>query len=133
MLHHTAILTGSVSEPQQDVVERAHTNRGYKSYNGWHVAYHYMIDHDGDIKQLHDDCVRTGHTRNQEINLHSIAVVLEGNFSEEKLGAAQEHGLHTLIDTLQKKYPGAQVIGHRDASGTACPGNHISEDFIHSL
>lgn len=94
-------------------------------YTGYFVEYHYFIGRDGTVVNTRDERERTGHTRNETVNDHSIAVVLAGDFNTDELTTDQAHALRDLMLQLKRRYPSADLIGHRDASPTACPGAKI--------
>lgn len=77
------------------------------------------------MKQNRPLIARTGHTRNQEVNLSSIAIVLAGNFDEEYMTSEQLDATHKLIKRLDAMYHFEKIIPHREASATACPGKNL--------
>lgn len=92
-----------------------------------HIAYHFLIGKDGTVKQNRSLSERTGHTRNQPINLESIAIVLAGNFDIEEPNRGQLIAIRSLVKRLDSIYHFEKIIGHRDASPTACPGKHLDQ------
>ncbi len=126
MIHHTA----SESDIQSSSVEKNHAARGYAESNyGSHIAYHFLVGKDGSVKQNRSLSERTGHTRNQEVNLSSLAVVVAGNFEHEQPSAKQLDALKSLVAKLDKMYAFEQIIPHKEASPTACPGTHLVESL----
>lgn len=114
---------------QWDNVNGSHMRRGYDlSTMGSYIAYHYFVGTDGTIKQNRPETDRTKHTRNCYVNMNSIAIVLAGSFGEaDTVNAAQMKSLKKLTAEIQKRYgikPG-YVIGHKEASPTACPGANV--------
>ncbi len=92
---------------------------------GSHIAYHFLIGKDGTVKQNRPLIARTGHTRNQEVNLASIAIVLAGDFDKEDPTPAQLSALREKVAELDSIYRFEQIIPHREASSTACPGERL--------
>lgn len=125
---------------QLAAVENSHRAKGYPEspYTHEHVAYHFFIGTDGTTKQLRGIDERSPHTACDieypekctgapAINQQSVAIVLAGNFNADQPSAGQLRSLKTLVTQLQQRYGIAaqNVIPHRDASKTACPGQHI--------
>lgn len=94
-------------------------------FTGYGVEYSYFIGTTGNIVQTRDESERTGHTMNVEVNDASISVVVAGNFDIETPNRRELVALRKVVLDLQKRYPNAKVIGHRDASGSACPGANL--------
>lgn len=126
MVHHTAIAS-SQHEVQRAIVERSHARRYPESKLHSHIAYHFLIGRDGTIVKNRKLTERSGHTRNQDINLDSIAVVLAGNFEIEEPSRAQLASLRRTVRELRLAYPDIEIIGHRDASPTSCPGRNLEK------
>lgn len=100
--------------------------------NGWaDIGYHYVIrrsgltetgrdlDGDGDIEE------EVG-AHAYGFNRHSLGLCLVGGQGprgepESNFTAEQWTALRVLVRDLKARYPGAQVIGHRDVSDKACP------------
>lgn len=66
-------------------------------------------------------------TKNNDVNMKSVHVVLAGEFGTDIPPPAQVKAMTGLVTALQKKYGvlNENVIGHREASPTACPGKNI--------
>lgn len=125
---------------QLAAVENSHRARGYAEspYTHEHVAYHFFIGTDGTVRQLRGIDERSSHTACDveypdkckamaAVNQHSVAIVLAGDFNLDDPGAAQMAALKTLVTQLQRRYgiPSGNVIPHREASSTACPGQRL--------
>lgn len=106
---------------------------GRKEIEAWHFArgfveigYHYVIRRNGTIELGRQIDEQGAHV--QGYNSKSIGICLVGgldangkpdaNFTEEQMESAR-----ILCYGLQRKYKGAQVLGHRDIPGVAkeCP------------
>lgn len=94
---------------------------------GSHIAYHFMVGKDGTVKQNRSLYERTMHTRNSVINAESIAIVVAGNFQEEKPSAVQLAAVRTLIKRLDATYHFKEIMPHHEASPTACAGRYLEE------
>jgi 3D (Asp-Asp-Asp) domain-containing protein len=114
-------------DEQAGLVEKAHSSRYNESSLGSHIAYHFLIGKDGTVKQNRSLTERTGHTRNQVVNLESIAIAVAGNFEIEHPTDAQMQSITQLIARLDSLFHFEKIIGHREASPTACPGKYLME------
>lgn len=67
------------------------------------------------------------HTRNNEVNMRSVAIVLAGNFQEEEPTKAQIKALKETVANIraQSGIHSEAIIGHREASPDACPGKNL--------
>jgi N-acetyl-anhydromuramyl-L-alanine amidase AmpD len=131
------------------IVEGNHERRGYEhgELTTAHIAYHYFIGSDGTLVKNRSNDERTMHTRcgmdddhpdfdpdckgEQRINEESIAIVLAGNLDIEYATQPQMETLTALLNDLTThfKIPRGNVMGHRHASSTTCPGKNLL-DFI---
>jgi N-acetyl-anhydromuramyl-L-alanine amidase AmpD len=103
-----------------------------ESQLGYFVCYHYFIGTTGAVVQTRAGEERPGCTRNDYTNDHSIQVVVAGAFEHEKPTQAQLASLKKLVNGLQLRYkiPSNNIIGHKEASATTCPGKYMM-DIIH--
>jgi 3D (Asp-Asp-Asp) domain-containing protein len=123
VIHHTA----DDDEIQRDKTERTHSGEGYpESVYGSHIAYHFLIGKDGTVIQNRSLAESTQHTRNSEVNQKSIAIAFAGDFTKEEPDERQVMAGRELIVRLDKEYSFTQIIGHKDASPTACPGQNLT-------
>jgi hypothetical protein len=124
-------------------VEGLHRNKGYHQStiinpatgSGWHIAYHFLIGKDGTVLQARSVKDRSGHTScglgftkcvgEQNVNDNSLSISLAGDFTLEQPTKKQLASLKDLINRLDATYNFKRIIGHRDASPTACPGNNL--------
>lgn len=114
VLHHVGV-AGSFSA--QDI-HRMHLRNGWRG-----IAYHYYIRRDGTVYRGRPENTIGGHTSGY--NDRSIGVCFEGNFETETLTAAAYQAGLRLVAELQRRYPGAAVVGHRELTATACPGKNF--------
>ncbi len=90
------------------------------------ICYHFMIGKDGKTIQNRQPIARTGCTRNQEVNLSAISIVLAGDFDVEEPTEEQLTSLRALVKELDSTYHFKAIVGHRDASPSSCPGKYLS-------
>jgi N-acetylmuramoyl-L-alanine amidase len=103
------------------VIDRWHRERGFRK-----IGYHFVINRDGKVE--------TGRALN-EIGAHvegynaiSVGVCLVGGVDanqkpEDNFTPTQKTALATLLADLLKKFPRAEIVGHRDIPGVRkdCP------------
>jgi N-acetylmuramoyl-L-alanine amidase len=109
-------------------------NRNYtvEDINGWHkargfrcIGYHYVIYRDGSVHTGRSEAEVGAHCRGH--NRESIGVCYIGGLSaktkqpKDTRTAEQREALRALVKELQRKYPGAEVHGHREYANKACP------------
>lgn len=103
------------------VIDRWHRQRGF-----FKIGYHYVIKRDGVVEKGREEEEVGAHA--QGYNTGSIGICLAGgvdgknnptnNFTHE-----QQQSLIDLLEKLLKRYPKAEILGHRDLAGVkkACP------------
>lgn len=119
-IHHTA---GSDNGKISDIA-RIHMKK-----NKWNsIGYHYFIDVDGTVTQLRDDREVAPHSFHY--NYNSVAIVMNGNFSQHPVGSAQYTSLVLLVRELMAKYGLNKdaVKRHCDLNpnDTECPGKFFN-------
>ena len=119
VVHHSAISDAGPAEIQKLHMDR----RGFAD-----VAYHFLIDSDGDIYEGREINIRGAHV--QGFNTGSVGIVLLGNFNDEKPTKAQLDSLSNLINYLRYTYEIRYLAGHKDypgqsPDGTECPGANL--------
>lgn len=108
--------------------------------NGWlDIGYNYIIKRDGTLENGRD--LDNDGNVEEEIGAHargfnhnSIGICLIGgkgadNNPEFNFTSHQMLALERLVCTLQAKYKGLDVIGHRDVSTKACPSFNVKAYF----
>lgn len=115
-------------------IRRWHREKGWRD-----IGYHFVIKRDGTVE--------TGRPTDQpgahepRINSRSLAVCLVGGappigseaarkgLGEANFTPVQYASLKTLLTTLTRKHPKAEVLGHRDVPGVqkACPSFAVRE------
>ncbi|MDB0602633.1 N-acetylmuramoyl-L-alanine amidase [Tenacibaculum maritimum] len=109
-----------------------------KDIDGWHkkrgwsgIGYHYVIDIYGNLEIGRPEWKMGAHVRG--FNRHSLGVVYAGGLNEflapeDTRTPPQKKALLALLKKLKKRYPSAQILGHRDFSKDI-NGNGIIEPF----
>ena len=89
------------------------------------IGYHYVVMPDGSIEHGRPLFYQGAHVRNY--NTVSIGVCYVGGLDAQGRTAdtrtpQQKETLTKLLTQLQKRYPKARIVGHRDLDrGKACP------------
>ncbi len=137
VIHHTAetgVQDGKTESQVMRGIYRYHTvSRGWGD-----IGYHFVISPNGNIFEgrAGGDFVVGGHVYCN--NIGTIGISLMGNFNEYDPTNAQLEALERLLPRLAKKYEldltdkewyhGKEtnnLLGHRDLSATACPGENM--------
>ncbi|XP_030748585.1 peptidoglycan-recognition protein 2-like [Sitophilus oryzae] len=100
---------------------------------GWDdIGYNFMIGGDGTIFEGRGWGLTGAHA--VKYNSLSIGICLLGNFQETNPSAAQLMALESLIEcgVKEEKIHGQyRLMGHRQVSATACPGNKLFRVLSH--
>jgi len=127
VVHYSA--TPVESDFTADDIDRMHRARGF-----YKIGYHKFICKDGTVEDGRDLSKRGQFEQGAHVkghNHHSIGICFEGgvhrsnpNKGMDTRTPEQIAAMVKLIDALLKRYPRAQVVGHRDMPGAAtqCPG-----------
>lgn len=102
--------------------------RFWKEQRGWGdtPGYHYLILRDGKIIQLLDESKITygayGHNKDS-VHISYIGGIDETGKPKDNRTDAQKKSIWDKLIELAKKYPQAQILGHRDFPNVkkACP------------
>lgn len=87
---------------------------------GWaDIGYHYVICRDGTIEPGRAESVIGAHAYGH--NSDSIGICMVGGTGGCDFTRLQWKALDLLVSQLEKRYPGAEVIGHNDVSSKECP------------
>ena len=135
MTHHIdkIIIHCADTPPNMDIgakeIRQWHTDPQPRG-NGWSdIGYHYVILRSGVVEKGRDEAVAGAHTYGH--NKHSIGVCLVGGKAKDGGAEAnftkhQWQALSELVEALSEKYPQAEVHGHNEFSGKACPAFNVS-------
>ena len=141
IIHHSAMLPASRRVPT-DVkeIDRFHAGRGFDIEcfgHEYHVAYHFLIMPDGQIKAGRPERCQGAHAR--AYNSY-IGISMVGDFSskESSQGPTQQQlkSLVQLTRGLQQRYkiPVQRILRHSDVASTECPGDRFEfKAFLLSL
>lgn len=125
IVHCTATPEGREVTLQE--IEHWHRKAGY---NG--IGYHYVIHLDGKVERGRDEASIGAHTIGQ--NHCSVGVCYVGGCNvnmkpKDTRTGKQNESLVKLIKELKKRYPNAQVFGHRDFARKACPSFDAKTEY----
>jgi N-acetyl-anhydromuramyl-L-alanine amidase AmpD len=120
VVHHSATLTGSAES----------FNTYHLNNNGWDggIAYHFVIEKDGTIKQCQDINAKSYHVGNS--NARAIGICLVGDFRKgyQVPTDAQKISLFLLTAEIKKEVPSInRVLSHQECPGYSwknCPGDN---------
>ena len=94
------------------MIDRWHRTRGFAK-----IGYHYVIKRDGTVETGRTEDEVGAHVEGK--NTGNLGVCLSGGVnadgkSEDNFTDEQYHSLAVLLQELLKKYPKAEIKGHRD-------------------
>lgn len=129
ILHHPAIDL-NIQRFQFDVINNYHRQRyNFQSSLGLYGAYHYLIEHTGEIKQYRVEEEEGCHTRG--MNSSSIGICMAGNFSlpGRMPTVGQIKSLKVLMKEIMNKYeiPQKRIVPHRFFKNTDCYGKNLPD------
>lgn len=97
-------------------------------------AYHYVIESDGLVVQLHEETFIGYHAGNWRYNPRSIGICLAGDFTKHQPTASQLTSLTKLTMELQTRWgiPDQNIKLHKEVrlNPTACPGIDLRALYI---
>lgn len=120
------VVHAAATTPSMDIgaaeIAKWHRARGFRA-----IGYHFVIRRDGRIETGRAMEHRGAHAKG--VNDRSIGVCLVGGLSERgyrpeaNFTDAQMTSLSALLDALEIRYPGAEILGHCDLPRVrkACP------------
>lgn len=126
--HHTG---DDYTGDQFDKINAAHKARDFpKSKAGFYVGYHYLIEHDGSIRQARALDEIGAHDRGE--NLDSAGIALAGNFNITLPGEAQTLSACKVLGEMLSalKISITNIEPHRRDDHTACPGKRLGDDWL---
>lgn len=126
IVHHDAQWRSADYDSVTRYIQQANYHIG-KGEDG--LQYHYKIDNVGEVFQCRELTDTLWHAANYPVNRASIAICLDGDFTQQKPTREQYAALKELLDNLCNQHPEFpadedDVFGHSEVSqtGTACPG-----------
>jgi hypothetical protein len=141
IIHHSAMLPSTKKVPTDvNEIDSYHTGRGFDIEclgHEYHVAYHFLIMPDGQIKAGRPERCQGAHAR--AYNSY-IGISLVGDFSSKESPTGptpqQLKSLLELTKGLQHRYkiPVQRILRHSDVASTECPGDRFAfKAFLLSL
>ena len=107
----------------------------WKDNLGWKMpGYHYVILPNGKVKQLlHEAYVSNGVKghNSDSVHLSYIGGVDESNKPLDNRTWKQKVAIKELLEELKRKFPSAEILGHRDFEGVkkACPSFDAKSEY----
>lgn len=125
IVHCTATPEGRVTTVAD--VDLWHRQKGWTG-----IGYHYLIGLNGEIWEGRREALTGAHTLKH--NADSIGVCYVGGCdsdmkTKDTRTPAQKQSLIKLLTDLKKKYPKAEIKGHRDYNSTSCPGFDAYQEY----
>lgn len=137
MLHCTATPPGR--EVTRAELDRWHKAENFEPYTDpktgvtTYAGYHLLIHLDGSYQRIRPDEARGQHCPQDNMNNRAVAICYVGGVDNNNRPCdtrteAQKRTMVTLVRTMLGRYPGSQVIGHRDIKGVkkACPSFDVA-------
>ena len=112
VLHH---------EAGNGTLESIHAHHRAKGWAG--IAYHLFVTKDGKIYAGRPMGMQGGHCKGY--NAISVGICFQGNFEQDRMGAAQLEAGGEAIEYALGFYPNMKIVGHRELVATACPGMYF--------
>lgn len=114
----------SATKPSMDI-DAKEIDRWHRR-NGWlMIGYHYVIKRDGCVQIGREEDVIGAHVsghNDDSVGICMVGGVNDAGKAEQNFTTDQYESLAALLYSLEKKYPQAQVSGHRDwTSHKECP------------
>ena len=109
--------------------------RYWKEVLKWkNVGYHYIVEANGTINRLSDDETITNGVKgynSKSIHISYIGGVNDKNKPVDNRTQHQKYSLYKLVNEYKKRYPNAEVKGHRDFKGVvkACPSFDVKTEL----
>lgn len=110
--------------------------RAWHKAKGWSdIGYHWVVLLDGTVQMGRMEGMPGAHVAGH--NANSIGVVYVGGIDKNTFRpkdtrtAAQKKSLVSILKELKKRYPKAEVLGHRDFKGVAkaCPSFDAKKEY----
>ncbi|MDE5774679.1 MAG: N-acetylmuramoyl-L-alanine amidase [Muribaculaceae bacterium] len=140
MIHCTATPEGREVTAAQ--IDAWHKTRKFEPYTDpktgrkTYAGYHLLVHLDGSYERLRPDTARGQHCAKANMNNDAISICYVGGCADDgKLTPkdtrteAQKRTLLTLVRTLKGRYPGIEVVGHRDYDARACPSFDAKSEY----
>lgn len=106
----------------------------WRNHLGWrNPGYHYLIEKDGKVHNLQP--IEKPSNGVAGYNANSVHLATIGGQLLDDRTLAQKHVMHDLVRQLKKRFPDAEILGHRDFPNVAkaCPRYNAKEWFENHL
>ncbi len=126
--HHTA---DALMSHQFEKINKYHKSRGFPlSSLGFYVGYHWLIEHDGTLKQARKENEIGAHDKGE--NVGSIGIALAGNFNHTRPTGAQKKTAAILVKRILKDWNIhiTRIEPHRKNDATDCPGRRLRDNWL---
>jgi len=122
----------AATKPSMDIglveIRKWHLQRGF-----FREGYHYIIRRNGAVEVGRPEDMPGAHVTGY--NGKSLGICLVGGVTETNVNKAEDNftdaqyaSLKKLLLELHKRYPKAQIVGHRDLDkGKACPSFSVAD------
>lgn len=126
-IHHDAQWRPEAYDDLTRYIQQANFHIG-RNEDG--LQYHYKISNLGDVYQTRTLTDTLWHCGNYPVNRSSIAICLDGDFTQQHPTAQQLSALQGLLDHLCTEHPEfpadrSDVFGHSEVGSSACPGFNL--------
>lgn len=139
VIHCTATPPGrEVSVAELDRWHKAERFEPYVAPDGKKVyaGYHILVHLDGSYERIRPDLHRGQHCPQENMNNRAVSVCYVGGVDNNNKPCdtrteAQKKTLLSLVRTFRGRYPGIDVIGHKDVKGVrkACPSFDVRSEY----
>lgn len=126
------IIVHCTATPEGREVTVQEIDRWHKQAGSTGIGYHYVVHLDGRIEAGRDESAIGAHTVGQNhcsVGICYVGGVNRAMMPKDTRTPQQKEALIKLIKELKKKYPKAQVFGHRDFARKACPSFNARAEY----
>jgi len=131
IIHHSAVDQPDLGKMYRSI-NNSHKERLHARPNafGNHIAYHYIIWIDGQVKHTRPHNSIGYHASNFGVNMSSIGIMLSWNFDAHRPTDSQYRALKELINKLEVEFGKLTIHFHREYAPKTCPWEHFNIDEI---
>ena len=98
-------------------------------------GYHWKVGQDGRVDRLLDDSALGWHAGNWEVNKRSVGICIDDDLAHKNPTEDALNAVAAIISTHYADIATSEsaIIGHKEASETACPGDHFIDGWKNEL